>query len=251
VRGQSFEFTDGSGLEASERRAEISRRQREIQARIAQGGSAKDLETLQHELSALGAELTKLPEGKPPAQGSYFRFQSVEVTDKLGSDPRVSEHIAAYYQRVNDHNKEAFKDLKPTEPAANEPRFIGVEACTKCHEAERKFWNSTQHMAAYATLQTQHKEFNLDCVGCHVTGYGKPGGTTVTFVENLTAVQCEVCHGAGSKHADKPKEKNLISLPPRTLCASSCHHPPHVHEGWSVDAAWDKIVGPGHGMPGG
>jgi hypothetical protein len=251
VRGQSFDFADGSGLEATERKLEIGRRLREIKTRLDQGGSKADLASLEQDQSNLQAELAKLPSGKPPAQGSFFRFQSVDVTDKLGSDPAVSSHIAAYYQRVNEHNKEAFKDLVPTPPAAGEASYVGLEACSKCHQSQRKFWDQTSHAAAYATLSVQHKEFNLDCVGCHVTGYGKPGGTTVTHVEKLTAVQCEVCHGPGSKHVAAPKEKDLVKIPGHSLCASECHHPPHVHPGWSADAAWPKIVGPGHGMPGG
>jgi hypothetical protein len=251
VRGQSFDFADGSGLEATERKLEIGRRLREIKARLEQGGSKADLAALEQDQTNLQAELTKLPEAKPPAQGSFFRFQSVDVTEKLGSAEAVSGHIAQYYQRVNDHNKVAFKDLAPTPPAAGEAGYVGIEACSKCHESARAFWNSTSHAAAYATLSVQHKEFNLDCVGCHVTGYGKPGGTTVTHVENLTAVQCEVCHGPGSKHAAAPKEKGLTKMPSPAFCASECHHPPHVHPGWSAEAAWSKIVGPGHGMPGG
>jgi 2',3'-cyclic-nucleotide 2'-phosphodiesterase (5'-nucleotidase family) len=251
VRGQSFDFADGSGLEATERRLEIGRRLREIRARLEQGGARADIAALERDQQALQAELGKLKDVKPPAQGSFFRFQSVDVTEKLGSDASVAQHIAAYYQRVNDHNREAYKDLAPVAPGPGEASYIGLEACSKCHESQRKFWNSTSHAAAYATLQVQHKEFNLDCVGCHVTGYGKPGGTTVTHVENLTAVQCEVCHGAGSKHAADPKNRDFIKMPEPSLCTGSCHHPPHVHPGWSADAAWTKIVGPGHGMPGG
>jgi len=251
VRGQSFDFADGSGLEAAERKQEIGRRLREIKARIEQGGSAQDLATLEGERASLEAERAKLRDAQPPAQGSFFRFQSVEVTEKLGSDPTVSQHIAAYYQRVNDHNREAYKDLAPVAPAAGEAGYVGVEVCRKCHESQRKFWSSTSHAAAYATLSVQHKEFNLDCVGCHVTGYGKPGGTTVTHVENLTSVQCEVCHGPGSKHVADTKNKAFVKMPDHGFCASQCHHPPHVHPGWSADAAWPKIVGPGHGMPGG
>lgn len=251
VRGQSFDFADGSGLEATERKLEIGRRLREINARLEQGGSVQDLAALQQDKRNLEAELAKLPEAKPPAQGSYFRFQSVDVTEKLGSDPAVSSHIAAYYQRVNDHNKQAFKDLAPTPPAPGQASYVGLEACSKCHESQRKFWDSTSHAAAYATLSSQHKEFNLDCVSCHVTGYGKPGGSTVTHVENLTAVQCEVCHGPGSKHVANTKDKSAITTPTLGFCASECHHPPHVHPGWSADAAWPKIIGPGHGMPGG
>lgn len=251
VRGQSFDFSDGSSLAATERKLEIGRRLREINARLDQGGAPKDLATLRQDKANLESELKQLPEAKPPTQGSFFRFQSIEVTDKLGSDPGVSQHIAAYYQRVNEHNKEAFKDLAPTPPAAGQAGYVGVEACSKCHASQRKFWDSTQHAAAYATLSSQHKEFNLDCVGCHVTGYGKPGGTTVTHVENLTNVQCEVCHGPGSKHVADTKDKTAIKMPGHGFCASECHHPPHVHPGWSADAAWPKIVGPGHGMPGG
>lgn len=251
VRGESQDFVDGSGLESTERKLEIGRRLREIQARLDQGGSEKDLASLKQDQSSLQAELAKLPEAKPPAQGSFFRFQSVEVTDKLGSDKAVAGHIASYYERVNEHNREAFKDLAPPPVAPGAASYVGIEACSKCHASQRKFWDSTSHAAAYATLSSQHKEFNLDCVSCHVTGYGMPGGTTVTHVDGLSAVQCEVCHGPGSKHAASPKESGLVKMPDHGLCASQCHHPPHVHPGWSADAAWPKIVGPGHGMPGG
>ena len=126
--------------------------------------------------------------------------------------------------------------------------FKAVSAYLADHNS---VWNGTAHAHAYKTLVDGAKEYNLDCVGCHVTGYGKPGGSTVTHVENLTAVQCEVCHGPGSKHAAAPKEKDLVKIPGHSFCASECHHPPHVHPGWSVEAAWPKIIGPGHGMPGG
>ncbi len=251
VRGQAFDFADGSGLESTERKLEIGRRLREIKTRLEQGGDAKDLAALERDQKSLEAELAKLPDAKPPAQGSFFRFQSVEVKEQLGSDKAVASHIAAYYQRVNDHNKEAFKDLKPAEPAAGEASYVGIEACTSCHQRQRKFWDQTAHSGAYATLSSQHKEFNLDCVGCHVTGYDKPGGSTVTHVERLQNVQCEVCHGPGSKHVASPNDKAFYTKPPESLCASACHHPPHVHPGWSATAAWPKIVGPGHGMPGG
>ncbi|HEY6081240.1 MAG TPA: multiheme c-type cytochrome [Polyangiaceae bacterium] len=249
VRGQSFDFADGSGLETTERKLEIGRRLREITARLEQGGAPADLQALQADKKSLEAELANLPEAKPPTQGSFFRFQAVEVKEKLGSDAAVSQHIAAYYRRVNDHNKEAFKDLAPTPPAPGAASYVGVEACSGCHKSQRAFWNQTAHASAYATLSSQHKEFNLDCVGCHVTGYGKAGGTTVTHVDKLTDVQCEVCHGPGSKHVNKPEDKALISKPSPSFCASECHHPPHVHPGWSAMAAWPKIIGPGHGAP--
>jgi hypothetical protein len=124
---------------------------------------------------------------------------------------------------------------------------VGVEVCSSCHLEERAFWNKMRHAKAYETLASQNKEYNLECVSCHVTGYEEPGGSTVAHVEKLTAVQCETCHGPGSRHVEDPADLKLIRLePPRTLCASSCHHPPHVGPSWNVDEAWPKIIGEGH-----
>mgnify|MGYP001550634994 FL=1 len=120
--------------------------------------------------------------------------------------------------------------------------------CSSCHQEERKFWETTKHSYAYETLSSDHKEFNLDCVSCHVTGYEKPGGSTVTHVEKFTDVQCETCHGPGSAHVANPGNLSLIRrTPDANLCASSCHHPPHVGADWNVAAAWPRIIGPGHG----
>ncbi|MEM9697134.1 MAG: multiheme c-type cytochrome, partial [Myxococcota bacterium] len=100
---------------------------------------------------------------------------------------------------------------------------------------------------AYQTLIDGHVQYNLECVGCHVTGYGKPGGSTVTHNADLQSVQCETCHGPGSKHAENPGAKGLITLAPDPQsCVSQCHHPPHI-EGFDPVAKMDLVLGPGHG----
>jgi Cytochrome c554 and c-prime len=148
---------------------------------------------------------------------------------------------------VNDANKVAFADRKPKAPAKGDAGYVGVEACTNCHDDARKVWDGTSHARAYATLEKGFKEFNLDCVSCHVTGYDKPGGSTVTFVDKLKDVQCEECHGPGSLHARKPDKKGLITLKPDPQsCVSQCHHPPHV-ENFDPVAKMELILGPGHG----
>src|SRR5262249_50876438 len=151
------------------------------------------------------------------------------------------------YRKVNDYNREAFKDWLPKPVPEGQSGYVGVEACTSCHASERKFWNATTHSSAYATLARQDKQFNLECASCHLTGYDQPGGSTVTHVDKLTDVQCEVCHGPGSRHLQNPADPQLIQgSPAKRLCAASCHHPPHVPQGWNSDEAWSKIVGPGH-----
>jgi hypothetical protein len=160
----------------------------------------------------------------------------------------VAARLEAYYQKVNEHNRQAFADKLPEPVAAGESSYVGVAVCSGCHQEERKVWERTAHAGAYATLQKGHKEYNLDCVGCHVTGYDQPGGSTVAHVEHLESVQCETCHGPGSRHAASPALEGAIERHPNLdLCANTCHHPPHVGADWNVAAALPKILGPGHG----
>jgi hypothetical protein len=156
--------------------------------------------------------------------------------------------MGEYYQRVNAHNREAFKDRSPPPAPAGTAYYLGSATCAHCHEDADVFWRKTEHAGAYATLQTQFKEFNLDCVSCHVTGYNRPGGSTVTHVSKLENVQCESCHGPGSLHVENPGSSNgLIRRVPEPSTCRSCHHAPHVADDWSYEQAWPHIVGEGHG----
>ncbi|MCA9598008.1 MAG: hypothetical protein KC776_32070 [Myxococcales bacterium] len=253
VRDQSFDFKDGSGLENSERRQSLEGRIEELTRRIAewekQGNvKAADLKARKADLERMKSELMKIAAPKVPEKGSFFRYSLENVREKAGEDPAVKKRMDAYYRQVNEHNKEAFKDRLPEPVAKDLSGYVGVEVCSSCHTKERAFWNKTRHAGAYATLVKQYKEYNLECVDCHVTGYDKPGGSTVTHTDKLQNVQCEVCHGPGSRHVDDPKNPELIrAAPDKSLCAGTCHHPPHVMSDWSVDEAWKHIIGPGHG----
>lgn len=250
VRDGSYDFTDGSRIREIEDRKSLEHRIAELEKRIADGTKAKqdDLAARRRELAGLRQELSLKSVGGVPERGSFFTYKEVEVREKLGSDPKVAAKLGEFYRRVNDHNREAFKDWAPSPVAAGQSGFVGIERCASCHQEERKFWAATAHSGAYATLVSQHKEFNLDCVSCHVTGYAKPGGSTVTHVDSLEDVQCEVCHGPGSRHVESPVDPSLISKTPSRSTCIECHHPPHVKADWSVAEAWTKIIGPGHGL---
>jgi hypothetical protein len=247
VRDGKYSFADASGIDAEEKRLSLLARASDLKSALARSGiSEQDRAARSRDLEAVNAELAEA--AKPPAlpPGSSFRYELVDVRESLGADAATKAELAGYYKSVNEHNREAFKDVLPPPVPAGASGYVGVDACTSCHQSEREFWDRTPHHAAYASLAVQNKQFNLDCVGCHVTGYEAPGGTTVAHVDKLTDVQCEVCHGPGSRHVGNPADASLISIPERSFCAGKCHHPPHVHEDWSVDAAWPVIVGKGH-----
>lgn len=250
--GAPLVFADAGGVARAEELMSLSARIRELELRLNswEGDKTvqpKDVAERKADLERLRAEKTKLEATRTPVAGSFFRYSAVEVRDKLGKDKAVADRMLSYYKRVNTHNKEAFADRVPEAPASGQAGYIGIEACSGCHDEERKVYDGTQHAHAYATLEKDFKEFNLDCVSCHVTGYGKPGGSTVTHTATLQNVQCEECHGPGSLHARSPGKKGLIILSPKPeSCISQCHHPPHV-EGFDAVAKMQLILGPGHG----
>ncbi len=254
VRDGSFDFRDGSGIEKAAARQSLQERIDDLEHRLAKwskAGSAvkkSDLDARRRDLSTMKRQLAELGKTKTPAKGSFFRYRLVPVMQSLGTDKAVAGRIDSYYRRVNDHNRIAFKDKTPPPVPKGESGYVGVEVCSKCHKSERKFWNTMAHAGAYPVLVKEHKQYNLDCVGCHVTGYNQPGGSTVTHVDKLENVQCEVCHGPGSRHVDEPSNPDfIVKKPPKTLCAEKCHHPPHVGKHWDVNEALTHIIGPGHG----
>lgn len=253
VREGDSTFADGTGLDSLSKRASLDRRITDLKSRLSEwkkpgsGVSKSDVADREKELESLTKERQEFTDPKPPKDGSFFLYELTEVRESHGEDERVASRLVAYYRKVNEHNKKLFAGKMPPPVEEGQSSYVGVEICSSCHLEERAFWDKTAHSRAYVTLTRDHKEFNLDCVSCHVTGYEKPGGSTVTHVEKFTNVQCEVCHGPGSRHAENPADLELIkAAPPRNLCATSCHHPPHVGAEWSVDKAWPHIIGEGH-----
>jgi hypothetical protein len=251
VRDGGYRFADATGLARAQRRQELTRGIDSLRVKIANW--EKDPKISQADINARKADLARIEKERdaldvtpPPAKGSFFRFTMKEVRDKLGSDEAVQETLRAFYKKVNERNQTAFADRKPRPVEAGQASFIGVEACATCHEPAKKFWDKTAHAKAYATLSTQFKEFNLECVSCHVTGYEMPGGSTVTHVDALKNVQCETCHGPGSKHRDNPMDRTALERSPKTSLCVTCHHPPHVEQ-FDAAAKMELIVGPGHG----
>ena len=248
-----IKLVDGTGIERIRKREELSGRIDELRTRIAtwetdKSVEKKDIDARKAELAKLEGERDGLDKSPPPATGSYYRYAMREIRDKLGEDAAIKSQMSAYYKKVNDSNKLEFADRKPKPAAKGEAFYVGIESCTNCHEEPRKVWDQTKHAHAYATLSTQFKEFNLDCVSCHVTGYDRPGGSTVTHVDDLKDVQCEVCHGPGSLHAAKPEKVAVpIAKPGADVCLG-CHHPPHVHT-FDATVKMAEILGPGHGKP--
>jgi hypothetical protein len=133
------------------------------------------------------------------------------------------------------------------EPAAGEANdgatYIGAKGCMKCHIKDHKSWKKMKHAQAWDNLPEKYRdpaqkdEQGRACVSCHTTGHGAPGGfVDLASSEHLVGVQCEACHGPGSKHKeagqkvlDEKRDKfnagEATFIVKKTANCSNCHNP--------------------------
>ena len=198
-----------------------------------------------------------------PAGATLATATFVPLDSKLPDDAEAKQLLDGYDARVAQLNLAEAKLQPEACPAARkgEPSFIGAHRCVECHATEAAFWEKTNHARAFATLVTVNKQFSLDCIRCHVSGWQQPGGVCridkaavggpgigagQKFGVGRQDVQCEACHGAGSEHAADPPE-HIDGKVAVNVCMR-CHeaaNSPHFD-----DAKYRPfIIGPGHGMP--
>lgn len=118
------------------------------------------------------------------------------------------------------------QDTEEEESGSAELQYVGAKSCRICHRKEEEGaqftkWEQSQHSKAYEALKSEAaakiaKEKGLakpayeskECLQCHVTAYdAKPAMLGSKFsIED--GVQCESCHGAGSKY----KKKSIMQV---------------------------------------
>ncbi|MCX7927029.1 MAG: cytochrome c family protein, partial [Candidatus Omnitrophica bacterium] len=77
-------------------------------------------------------------------------------------------------------------------------KFIGIDKCKGCHKKEYEDFQARKFAKAWAVLQMRGKTTDPECLKCHATGYGQPGGfVSEEQTPHLKYKQCEACHGPG------------------------------------------------------
>ncbi|EGB14967.1 cytochrome c family protein [Pseudodesulfovibrio mercurii] len=117
---------------------------------------------------------------------------------------------------------------------ANSGRYVGSESCSECHEKEygnyKKFAKKAHSGESVKIMMGDlTKEELAECYGCHMTGYGKPGGF-VSFEQtpNMAQAGCEVCHGPGYDHVESGGDPDLIKRNLTLDDCTVCHNPERV-----------------------
>ncbi len=117
--------------------------------------------------------------------------------------------IAAVVQEVKSE-VEGRAELVAREVPTDAPEgFASASACVSCHRSELARWTYSDHnRAAWTSLIHRRETENVECVQCHTTGFGQPGGFGELTSANLgrfKGVQCEACHGPMAGHPDDPR----------------------------------------------
>jgi hypothetical protein len=184
-----------------------------------------------------------------PAHGSFFTLDQIRVNKLLACSVPAQTEVTKFFAAAGEANVKAAAQEPPLPIEKGKPTYVGQDACTDCHSDEAKFWQKTVHAQAWKTLVDRGQQFDYDCIGCHVTGFDKPGGSTLANNDKLRDVQCETCHGPGSIHVAKGGEEKPLAItttPAADLCASQCHTHEHS-DTFQHDAYLRDITGPGHG----
>ena len=165
-------------------------------------------------------------------------------------------------------------------PAASEgvsgrrPIYIGVQACSRCHESEaqgRQFsqWRVSAHARAYSALAAPEAKAIAvlsgipespikakTCLGCHATAADEEDWKRMAGFHIQDGLQCEACHGPGSEYASQEIMADDISamahgltMPDKQSCMM-CHRAKGSHQAvlklkpFDLEAAWKAIAHP-------
>jgi peroxiredoxin len=137
-------------------------------------------------------------------RNEYGVFAGVPDTYLIDKQGRIAAHVQGWRPDIDGplmRMRMAKESGAPVPMLLSAQGYSGNDACGVCHESEHETWLLTKHASAYDTLVKHGADSNLECVGCHVVGFGKPGGFDLAARNSaLEDVGCEDCHGRGGPH---------------------------------------------------
>lgn len=188
-----------------------------------------------------------------------FLYRPVPMKPGYPTADAIQKKRVAFNARLEKLSRQVERSVPPVPDG--EATYIGTNQCATCHTEAHDFWEGTLHAKAVETLEKRDKHWDQDCIGCHVVGYDKPGGSVLgnlkyqksvggeTLTADLRDVGCESCHGPGSKHRAQPvgsdgKPQYIEGGTGKETC-HQCHVPEHSPR-FDYETYVEQITGEGH-----
>lgn len=155
-----------------------------------------------------GQYLGKLKLTLKKNSGFIIKNSLIPLDNSTGENQEIKNIVKDYKTALISINKQKFFNTELTSKEAKAPDslyYLGTAKCGECHLPQYENWQQTFHADAYATLQIEENNYSVECLPCHTTGYGEPGGFDFSqgTDSRFLNVQCESCHGPGSNHSEK------------------------------------------------
>jgi len=160
-------------------------------------------------------------------------LESRPLAEDLAGPAEVDARIEAFKRDVL--HEAAKRAAAP--PPPRQPGYATAAACTTCHLDEFARWSFSEHAKAWQSLVVRQATGNAECLPCHTTGFGKPGGLgepTTLALRQFKGVQCEACHGPMRNH---PEDKSVHGQPVTPELCQTCHDKAN-----SPDFAFDSYL---------
>jgi 2',3'-cyclic-nucleotide 2'-phosphodiesterase (5'-nucleotidase family) len=134
---------------------------------------------------------------------SGFSNKLVPLFPEVAENPALAEVVTKAREEWGKSEEERIKKSPP--PAETAAIFAGNQACKICHEKAYTMWQKSGHARAFEALKSVEK-LDGECLRCHTTAYGFPGGFVgVKWTPRMASVGCEACHGESADHVKQPQ----------------------------------------------
>ena len=145
-------------------------------------------------------------------------INTIPLSAELDREGVISKRLANYQE---DRRQLAAKRAEEVSP--HEKSYASSGTCVNCHASEFARWTLTGHAKSWHSLLKREATNNPECVSCHTTGFGEPGGLgelTPKNIRKFKGVQCEECHGPMKGH---PSDDRVHSEPVTEKTCLKCH----------------------------
>lgn len=167
---------------------------------------------------------------------STYSNTFIAMETKLPDEPRILALVEKIKQDSFEAGRKKSGEIAGSSPAgpleSDSPTlapYVGWGTCSGCHGAQTAFWQSTGHSRAFRTLEEKSRQYDMNCLACHVTPekkFLKDGNDHVLLAlpEELRPIGCETCHGPGLVHSRTSNSIDISRKPAEHLCLR-CHTP--------------------------